>query len=118
MDVRDLHAALTERGIHVVVKHGIDRQADVDITLDDDPERLDDEFTEEQHINATGTGLLVRRSGWVWILGTTGDVVLGLARDSELDRQRVALDIVRDILTPVGVTDEAPAEPVAKARKR
>lgn len=113
MDVRTLEQALTERGVRVVIRHGTPRDADVSYDVDQ-VERIDADLDEERHINE-GDGLLVRRSGWVWLLTVQGRIWLGHARDDEHDRQGVALDVVRDVL---GVTDEPELVEAAPKAKR
>lgn len=105
MRVSDLRAQLEQRGVHVVVRRHL--------SLTDDARyrpgvtELDDELAEQRMLDDGTSGIVVRRSGWVWVLGSGGHVMRGVA-PSKADTKRIDKTLAA-LLAVLGFTDQPDA---------
>ena len=101
MRLSDLHAQLNGSGVHVVLGHGLTSDAIVNYRYVEG-ERFSSDDEERRTLDLSGSGIVVRRSGWVWILGTAGRITAGYST-SKREQARVN-DTLAVLLEVLGIT--------------
>lgn len=113
MRVADLRDQLEQRGVRVVVRRHLPL---ADATRYRSGVTQLDEVAEQRMLDTGTGGIVVRRSGWVWVLGSGGSVMRGHASKAA-DRKRIdaSLDVLLDLigLTANEVPDTAEAPEVS-----
>lgn len=97
MRLVDLHNALTQKGVRVIVGHGLDLSTSVNYR--DEGDTFDDSDSERQFLDTATSGIVVRRSGWVWVMGYGGRIMRGFA-GSKKDGGRIdhTHGVLREVL--------------------
>lgn len=97
MRLAELHNALTDKGVRVIIGHGLNLSTSV--TYRDQGDTFDDSDSERRFLDTATSGIVVRRSGWVWVLGYGGRIMRGFA-GSKKDGARIDAShaVLREVL--------------------
>lgn len=97
MNVVELVAALEERKVRVVTGRHLLR--DDAVNYRDTIEEFQTDESERRHLDTRNDGVIVRRSGWVWIIGAAGRIYRGFAgSDDDTARIDASLEHLLDAL--------------------